>query len=339
MSITIQQQHLATYCNQPVYQYLLTHTSGFSVGILNYGAIIWQLNTLDRHGNLANVVYQPPQFNPANPGHCGALTGRCAGRIANAQFDLAGISYQLEANFGRHNLHGGTHGLDKQWWQVSELTDGLRLSHHSPALSGGFPGTLEVTLEYRIVSAWDLAITMHATTDAKTIVNLTNHSYFDLAGNRQGSPWLQLAVDYFAELNQEFIPTGKLIAVAGTPFDLRCPRSVKQGLTIPHPQLSLANGYDHPFILKPEQPYPIKLSDPDSGRYLQIATTEPVCVVYSANHLAAKGSLLCLETQRMPNAINLAGYQEQVIIDPTTPYYSHSLWHFGVTHAAAGQLN
>lgn len=333
MNISIKKKQIATVANQAVIQYTLQTPSGFSVAILNYGGIIWEINTTDKNGAFSNVVVNHGEFDPENPGYLGAITGRVAGRIKNAAFTANNQHYQLTPNNNNNLLHGGVGALDKKIWDVRELANGIQLSYVSPAGECGFPGTVSLSISYLINQDNQLTIEAQASSDCETPINLTNHSYFNLNGVLENGPQqvLQLASNYYGLIDNEVSFTNQLAAVDNTPFDFRTAKAVGQDLHVNNPQIGYGNGYDHPFVLDKNAAVPIKLSDPLSGRFLEVMTTEPVVVIYSANHFTLPGSALCLETQRMPDAINLPQYRESVLCSPQKPYYSKTIWQFGVS--------
>lgn len=330
MSILIKEEIIAHHNNKAIIEYQLIAENGFQVNILNYGGIIRAIYTHDKNQQLANVIVSHAKFNPKNPGHAGAITGPIAGRIANGKFKLSGKEYQLELNNAKHNLHGGTNSLDKQIWQVSRLDDGIRLQYTTFEGESGFPGVVNFTVDYRITGDNRLSLNYEATTDRETIVNLTNHSYFDLScGLAPMGQELCIDANYFGAIHEnELLFTGKLISVSNTPFDFRKPKSIQQDIDKQDAQLKLSSGYDHPFVLDGDKK--ITLYAPHSHRYLEVSTTDPVCVLYSANSFHPPRCAICLETQKMPNAINLPEYKNQVIIDHTNKYISKTIWQFGV---------
>jgi|SRR6185437_8296163 len=330
MSILIKEEIIANHNNSAIIEYQLIAKNGFQVNILNYGGIIRAIYTHDKNQQLANIIVTNSVFNPQNPGHAGAITGPIAGRIANGKFKLEDKEYQLELNNGKHSLHGGNNSLDKQIWQVSRLDDGIRLQYTTFDGESGFPGIINFVVDYRITGNNQLSLNYEATTDHETIVNLTNHSYFDLSCGRDPmGQELCVNANYFGAIDEnELLFTGKLISVTDTPFDFRKPKPIRQDIDKPDAQLKLGGGYDHPFVLDSDKK--IMLSDPHSHRYLEVFTTDPICVIYSANNFQPPRCAVCLETQKMPNAINLPEYKNQVIIDHTNKYISKTIWQFGV---------
>ncbi len=328
MNYSFKKTRVATINSQIVYEYQIVSENGFTINFLNYGGIITAIYAPDKYGNFANVVLREAKFDPSNPGYLGAITGRVAGRIANGHFILDGYSYQLAQNNGKHNLHGGLAGLDKQIWEVTQLANRAKLTYHSADMENGFPGNIGFEIVYEITAANQLTITARAYPDKNTIINLTNHSYFDLScGVSPLNQQLKIPADFYGEIDKSGIVNGKVSHVANTPFDFREFKQIGRDIFSHDTQIQLAGGYDHPYILKANQP--IELKDPHSGRYLTVNTSEPVCVIYSANFHTPKHSGICLETQRFPNAINLPEFRDTVIFGPEKPYESINIWQFG----------
>lgn len=330
MTIQIKKQIIANHLGNDIIEHTLTNSTGFTVKILNYGGIITEILAPDKDGNFANVVLNNQPFDPANIPHYGAIVGRIAGRIRNSKFELNGKVYSLAENRKSVTLHGGKIGLDKRIWTVTYLEDGIKLSYCSPDGEEGFPGNAQIEVSYIIDEDNQLTLHYHAISDQDTILNLTNHSYFDLtAGDDAHRMTLKLPADYFGEIDNISCFTGNLLAVDNTPFDFRVAKPIKQDIAQDNQQLTIVNGgYDHPFVIDNSQA--IILHDPVSGRRMQVTTTEDCCVVYSANWLAKKHAAICLETQRMPDAINLANYCDSVILRTGKTYSGTTIWSFGV---------
>ncbi|MER5755129.1 aldose epimerase family protein [Streptomyces sp. NPDC002088] len=285
----------------PVHRWTLER-SGVRVRILSYGGIVQSLEVPDRAGRSGNVVLGfaglDGYLTHTGP-YFGALIGRYANRIASGRFPLDGLTYALEPNNAPNSLHGGERGFDKRVWDVTPVEHGLRLSRVSPHGEEGFPGRLEVSATYTLDASGALRIAYEATTDAPTVVNFTNHSYFDLGGaGSTGGHELRLAASRYTPVDADLIPTGALEDVTGTRFDFRAARKV-------------GAGYDHNFVLdKGVTPAPeevAELHDPASGRVLTVATTEPGIQVYTADHLSepfAPGDGVALETQHFPDSPN-----------------------------------
>ncbi|MEV6614027.1 aldose epimerase family protein [Streptomyces sp. NPDC051051] len=295
-------EHFGTLSDgTPVHRWTLER-AGVRVRVLSYGGIVQSVEVPDREGRGADVVLgfadldgyvtHPEPF-------LGALVGRYANRIARARFPLGEVTYALEPNDGPNSLHGGAHGFDKRVWDVEPVEHGLRLSRVSPHGEEGFPGRLEVTATYTLDASGALRLVYEAVTDEPTVVNLTNHSYFNLSGSGSaGGHELRLAASRYTPVDDGLIPTGEQADVADTRFDFRTARAVGGGL-------------DHNFVLdKGVTDGPVEVAelyDPASGRVLTVATTEPGIQVYTADHLGepfGPGEGVALETQHFPDSPN-----------------------------------
>ncbi|MER5937058.1 aldose epimerase family protein [Streptomyces sp. NPDC001928] len=287
--------------------------AGVRVRVLSYGGIVQSVEVPDRHGHPADVVlgFAGLEGYLSHPEpYLGALIGRYANRIAGGRFPLDGLTYALEPNTPPSSLHGGARGFDKRVWEVAPVEHGLRLSRVSPHGEEGFPGRLEVSVTYTVNAGGALRIAYEAVTDAPTVVNLTNHSYFNLAGAGSGDAGgheLRLAASRFTPVDDDLIPTGALDEVAGTRFDFREARKV-------------GAGYDHNFVLDKgvtaTAQEVAELYDASSGRALTVATTEPGLQLYTADHLAepfAPGDGIALETQHFPDSPNRPDFPGTVL--------------------------
>lgn len=249
----------------------------------------------------------------------GALVGRVANRIGGAAFDLKGVHYPLAANNGPNCLHGGLRGFDRAVWEAREENGALVLTLNSPDGEEGFPGSLAVQVTYSLSEDGTLTLDYRARSDKDTLCNLTNHSYFNLLGHNYGSlgeQKVQILADAITEMDENSTPTGTLLPVNGTPFDLREPVEISRGLAMDHPQLKLGNGYDHNFVLHRQPCGPLKLAAraTGGGLCLECRTTQPGMQFYTANFLegdrgkegACYGprSAFCLETQGWPDAVH-----------------------------------
>jgi aldose 1-epimerase len=283
------------------------------------------LKTPDRGGSLGDIVlgFDSVQGYTANPGpFFGALIGRYGNRIGHARFKLEGVEYKLPKNDGENTLHGGPNGFDKRVWTPRELPDGgLELTYPSTDGEEGFPGNLTATVTYHLTDANELRIEYSAITDKDTVVNLTNHSYFNLKGAGSGDilgHLVRLNADRFTPVDAGLIPTGELRSVKGTPFDFRKPGAVGAHIEESDEQLKLGHGYDHNWVLNRTNGGLVlaaHVEEPTSGRVLEVRTTEPGVQFYTANFLdgtiKGKGGLtygrrsaLCLETQHFPDSPN-----------------------------------
>lgn len=289
--------------------------------LITLGAALRSLQVPDRNGARANVVLGFAELEEyrGHPRFYGAVAGRYANRIGGARFTLDGVEHRIAANDGANSLHSGPLGLDQQLWDVVALTeDAATFRHVSPAGHNGFPGTLMVEARYRMEDD-GLAILLTATTDAPTVVNLTHHAYFNLAGEASGSTildhWLRISSSRTTPVGAGLIPTGALAEVSGTPFDFRAPRRVGERIDADDAQLRLGHGYDHNFVIDGAPRCAATLFDPGSGRVLDLHSGEPGLQFYSGNHLAggppgtsgriyAARDGLCLEPQKFPDSPN-----------------------------------
>jgi len=333
---------------QEVEIYTITNAHGIEARLMTYGATLVSLKTPDRAGKLAGIVLGFDSLSPylSGPAYLGASVGRYANRIADARFSLDGVSYQLAANDGRNSLHGGTKGFDKRIWTAEIAGDGaVRLHYVSAAGEEGYPGQLTAQVTYRLGEDDTLSIAYEATTTAPTPVNLVNHAYFNLTGDRSKSilgHQLKIAASSFTPVDATLIPTGELKPVAGTPFDFRTSQVIGARIEAPDEQLVLGHGYDHNWVLDKPTPGALSLAaiviDPDSGRSLEVRTTQPGIQFYTGNFLDGRsvpgGSVfarrtgLCLETQHFPDSPNHAKFPT-TILTPGETYRETTVFAFG----------
>jgi aldose 1-epimerase len=308
----------------PVHRWTLER-AGVRVRILSYGGIVQSVEVPDREGHAADVVLGFPELDGyvTHPDpYFGALVGRYANRIAGGRFPLDGRTYALALNNPPNSLHGGERGFDKRVWDVTPVEHGVRLTRVSAHGEEGFPGRLEVSTTYSLDGTGALRIAYEALTDAPTVVNLTNHSYFDLGGSgNAGGHELRIAASRFTPVDADLIPTGVLDEVADTRFDFREARKV-------------GSGYDHNFVLdKGVTDGPVEVAelyDPASGRVLTVATTEPGLQLYTADHLGepfAPGDGIALETQHFPDSPNRPEFPSTVL-RPGEAYRSETVYGF-----------
>lgn len=312
---------------EPAELFTLRNASGIEAAITNYGGRLVSLRAPDREGKFEDVVLGFDSFDgywKKNP-YLGALVGRYANRIANAEFKLNGVTYRLARNNGENSLHGGLRGFDKVLWKAKETaagdSGGLELSYLSKDGEEGYPGNLSVIVTYTLTDANELRIVYGAMTDKDTVLNLTNHSYFDLTGRGGGhilDHEVTIFADRFTPVNEHLIPTGELRTVAGTPFDFRKPVPIGAHIADADEQLRLGDGYDHNFVLNDnghELTPAARVREPQSGRVLEVLTTEPGVQFYTGNHLdgtvTGKNGIVygyraafCLETQHFPDSPN-----------------------------------
>ncbi|MDN5381154.1 aldose epimerase family protein [Streptomyces sp. LB8] len=326
---------------------------GTRMKVLSYGGIVQSLEIPDRHGRYANVslgLDTLDAYVESSP-YFGALIGRYGNRIGKGRFTLDGTTYQLSVNDGDNSLHGGAQGFDKHVWDVEPFAEGpdvgLRLYRTSPDGEMGYPGTLRVKVTYTLTRHGEWRIDYEATTDRPTVVNLTSHVYWNLAGEGSGTVEdheLMIAASRYTPTDPGLIPTGELARVAGTPFDFRRAKPIGQDLRAGHPQQVQAKGYDHNWVLDKgvtTRPEPIAtLRDPRSGRTLKIATDQPGLQFYSGNFLDGtltgtggrtyrQGDALCLETQHFPDSPNHAHFPSTVL-RPGRTYWTTTIHSFGV---------
>lgn len=348
-----------TSAGQAVTEYALTNAQGASVRVLTYGGIVTELRVPDRDGRMANVVLGRPSlaaYEAKNP-YFGALIGRFANRIANGAFELDGVAYRLPLNQGPNHLHGGARGFDRRLWRAEAARDAdgpsLTLRYTSSDGEEGYPGTLDVVAKYVWTEEAVLRVSFEATTDAPTIVSLTNHSYFNLAGEGAGTVCdhvLSVDAEAYTPVDPALIPTGEIAPVAGTPFDLRAGVPLGEAMRTAHPQIEIARGIDHNYALvgweasgarRTERLRPAaRLADPSSGRTLEIHTVEPGLQVYTGNALDGtmagtsgrfyrQGDGIALETQNFPDTPNQRGFPDPVL-RPGETYRSATEFRFGV---------
>jgi aldose 1-epimerase len=316
--------------------YTLSNAKGVEARIMNRGGILVSLKVPDRQGTIGDVVLGFDTLDgylKENP-FFGAIVGRYGNRIAKGHFTLDGHEYTLAINNGENALHGGLKGFDKQLWTAKpgETKDGpsLTLSYVSKDGEEGYPGTLTATVTYTLTNANELRIHYHATTDKPTVLNLTNHSYFNLAGQGNGDilgTHLTINADRFTPVDKGLIPTGELRSVEGTPFDFRKPTAIGARIEQPEEQLKLGGGYDHNFVLNGQAGtlrLAARATDPKSGRVLEVLTTEPGVQFYTGNFLdgkiVGKGGKtygrrygFCLETQHYPDSPNKPSFPSTVL--------------------------
>jgi aldose 1-epimerase len=339
-----------TAAGEAVDLYTLTNAKGHSVSITTWGAIITSIKVPDKNGILGDVVLGFDSLDGYLGKHpfFGAIVGRYGNRIGGAQFVIDGKTYTLAKNDGANTLHGGLKGFDKYVWiakpSAARGAPSLTLTHISPDGDEGFPGQLTVTLTYTWTDADELRMHYVATTSKPTVVNLTNHSYFNLAG--QGTILehrLQLSCDRYTPVAKGLIPTGELAPVEGTPFDFRQATAIGSRIDADNEQVKLGGGYDHNFVINGPAGtlrQAAHVVDPSSGRTLDVITTEPGVQFYTGNFLDgsvvgkggksyAKRSAFCLETQHYPDSPNQKTFPSTVL-RPGQMYNTTTIFKFGV---------
>jgi aldose 1-epimerase len=328
---TITKEPFGTVDDKPVDRYTLTNASGMIVAVLTYGGIVQEIFVPDKNGEMADVVLgfsNVDDYVKGSP-YFGCITGRYANRIARGTFMLEGKRYFLALNNGTNALHGGVKGFDKQIWTAEEVNSadgvGVKLTYTSPDGEEGYPGKLDATVTYTLTNDNELKIDYLATTDAPTVINLTNHSYFNLAGEGSGTienHMLQINASNYTPTDSTAIPTGEIAPVAGTAFDFTSPHAIGERIRDGNDkQIVIGHGYDHNYVLDRSSPDDKSLivaatvTDPTSGRTLEISTTEPGIQFYSGNFLDGtlvgksnkvyrQGDGFALETQHYPDSPN-----------------------------------
>jgi len=332
--------------------FTLTNGNGVELRAIPYGARIQSLRVPDRQGQLDDVVLgfeTAAEYEKANP-YFGAVVGRYANRIGNARFELDGRTYQLAANNGKNHLHGGVKGFDKVIWKGESVTDtrgqSVRFAYTSADGEEGYPGALDVRVTYTLTNNNELIVDYRATTTAKTIVNLSQHSYFNLAGQASRDVLdheMQIDADRYTPVDDGLIPTGELAPVEGTPFDFRAATTIGQRIGDDHPQLKLGRGYDHNFVLTRTGDglqRAARVTEPSTGRTMEVWTTEPGMQFYSGNFLdgsitSKQGRVVrqrfgfCLETQHFPDSPNKPSFPSTVL-EPGAEYRSTTVYRFGI---------
>jgi aldose 1-epimerase len=321
---------------QTVDLYTLTNSSGMEAKITNYGGIVVSLKVPDRRGSFEDVVLGFDNLDGYLKGHpyFGAIIGRYGNRIGKARFTLNGVEYKLAANNGENSLHGGVKGFDKAVWSAKEVKVndgvGLELNYLSKDGEEGYPGNLSVRVVYSLTNKNELKVVYFATTDKDTVLNLTNHSYFNLAGQGNGdilNHQVMINADRFTPVDSGLIPTGELRDVKATPFDFRQLTAIGARVNEDHEQLKLGRGYDHNWVLNGKAGslrQAVKVTEPSTGRVMEVWTTEPGVQFYIGNFLdgslTGKGGKVykhrygfCFETQHFPDSPNQPGFPSTVL--------------------------
>ena len=331
-------------------QYILKNANGMQITVINYGGIITSWKAKDRDGSYEDIVLgfdNLSDYESSSP-YFGALIGRYGNRIKEGKFSLDGVDYTLEVNNGENHLHGGVKGFDKVIWEVEkevkESSASLILRHISTDMEEGYPGNLDVKVIYTLTNDDELKVRYEAETDKKTIVNLTQHSYFNLSANLSRdilAHQITIDADSFLPVDKTLIPSGELRDVEGTPFDFRKPKRVGDDINEDYTQLTFGNGYDHCWVLNNQNEgmrFVASAYDTLSGRSLEIFSDQPGIQFYSGNFL--DGTLkskdggnyefrsgFCLETQHYPNSPNHESFPS-VILNPGEKYNTETIFRF-----------
>lgn len=329
--------------------YTLTNAGGMEVHVTNYGGIITSIKTPDRDGKLGDITlgYDSLQGYLQGTAYFGAIVGRYANRIGKAQFKLDGHTYKLPANNGPNTLHGGITGFDKAVWKAEPFEKpgevGIVFTHTSPDGDQGFPGALATQVTYTLTDRNELAFDYKATTDKPTVVNLTQHAYFNLAGEGSGDVLgheVIIHADRYTPVDSTLIPLGKLASVEGTSLDFRNKTAIGARIDSDHPQMKLGNGYDHNYVVNRqgnELVLAARVEEPTTGRVMEVRTTEPGVQFYTgnsldgtigkSNHAYDRRNGLCLETQHFPDSPNKPGFPTTTL-RPGEEYHSRTVYRF-----------
>ena len=346
----VKTQSFGEHDGRPVNLYTLTNAHGLELQAMNYGAIIVSLKVPDRKGQMADIVLGHENFEGyiPNPPFFGALVGRYANRIANATFTLDGKKYSTPKNDGPNTLHGGTEGFDKRMWDGEPVKgkSAVAFTYTSKDGEAGFPGNLKVKVTYTLNDDNEVVIDYEATTDAPTVLNLSQHSYFNLKGEGNGDILdheIMINADRFTPVDKNLIPTGELRPVKGTPFDFTTSRKIGARIEDNYEQLVLGHGYDHNFVINRKGAgltLAARVYEPTSGRVLEVSTTQPGVQFYSGNFLDgsytgkagvkyARRTGFCLETQHYPDSPNQPAFPT-TLLKPGETLHTETIFAFSV---------
>lgn len=332
--------------------YILRNKEGNEVAITNYGGAIVAIMVPDRKGNLANIIQGHDNIQDVIDSpepYLSTLIGRYGNRIAKGRFQLKGKVYSLPINNGPNSLHGGKNGFNTKVWDATQINEhAIVLKYTSPYGEEGFTGELDVWVAYTLTDNNELIIKYSAKTNKKTIINLTHHGFFSLAGLANPTPPIddlecQINADFFLPIDETSIPTGEILKVAETPFDFRTPKPIGQDIDADHEQIRHGSGYDHCFVLNKKEEgelsFAARIRDPKSGRTMEVYTTEPGVQVYTDNWADGyKGqhgstfprrSAICFEAQHFPDSPNHP-YFPSVILEPGREYTQKTIYKFGI---------
>ena len=332
--------------------YVLRNARGNEVAITHYGGAIVAIMVPDRDGNLANVIQGHDNIQDviSSPEpYLSTLIGRYGNRIARGRFQLNGKEYRIAVNNGPNALHGGKKGFNAKVWDAVQVNDhAVVLKYTSPYGEEGFTGEVEVWVAYSFTDDDELVIKYSAKTNKKTVINLTSHGFFSLAGVADPTPSVenlecQINADFYLPIDETSIPTGEILKVAGTPFDFRTPKPVGQDINADDEQIRIGAGYDHCFVLNKKEEgelsFAARIREPESGRTMEVYTTEPGVQVYTDNwadgykgqHGATfpRRSAICFEAQHFPDSPNHP-YFPSVVLEPGRGYTQKTVYKFGV---------
>jgi len=349
MKIISEEAFKTVHNGKQVNLYTLKNKNGLITQITNYGAIIVSIYVPDRNGKISDVVqgYDTiKEYIEGNGPYMGAVCGRCANRIGGGTFSIEDREYKLAVNNGPNHLHGGITGFNKVVWDVVSLTpSSVEMEYFSPDGEEGYPGNLKVVLKYTLTDENELRIDYRAVTDKPTVVNLTSHSYFNLAGEGSGPVYdheLMINAQFFTPTDETNLPTGEILSVKGTPMDFTSPKKIGDEIDSDYVQIKYGAGYDHNWVLS-HRCGTLGLAavarDPESGRIMEVLTTQPGLQLYTANWIDnEKGKdgkrygrrwAFCLETQHFPDAVNKPHFPS-VILNPGEQYKHTCIYKFKV---------
>lgn len=311
--------------------FTLENKNGMRVDLIDYGANIVRLFVPDQNGKLDDIVLGFDDVAGYEENGCffGSFIGRHGNRIGNAEFELNGVTYELEKNDGDNNLHGGTPGYNKVMYKAETAENSVAFSRTSPDMEQGYPGNLDICVTYALTDDNELKISYQAKTDKDTLCNVTNHSYFNLKGHDGGTitdhkVWIR--ANGFTETSDDLIPNGNIIDVAGTPMDFRTEKTIAEDIEADYEPLKIAGGYDHNFVLEKEAGKMEKvaeLSEETTGRRMEVYTDLPGMQLYTGNFIVkedGKGGIeytkrtgVCFETQFFPNSVNIPSFESCVL--------------------------
>ena len=342
-------ENFGSFDGKEVSLFTLTNTKGDVVKLTNYGAAIVEVNVPDRNGDKANITfgYETLDGYLAGDAYFGKVVGQYANRIAKGKFTLDEVEYTLALNNFPNSLHGGPAGWHSRVWTAEVLkgTDfpAVKFTYNKPDMEEGYPGNVVAEVVYNWTDDNELIMDYKVTTDRRSVINITNHAYFNLHGSGNGDILdheVLIRASAFTPVDPTLIPTGELRPVEGTPFDFRTPHLIGERIGEEYDQLTLGGGYDHNFVLDNVEEVDAEVYDPSTGRVLQVITDQPGVQLYTGNFLdgtqTGRGgkvyqyrSGLCLETQHFPDSPNQASFPS-VILTPEEPFLSSTTYKFGV---------
>jgi aldose 1-epimerase len=345
----VKQEIYGTTQGKEVYMFTLTNKEGNVLKLTNFGAKINWIEVPDKNGKKDNVTFGYDTFEGTITGdkYFGAVVGRYANRIANGKFTLDGVEYKLPVNDGPNTLHGGPDGWHSVVWDAEIVKDSkfpaVKFSYVSPDMEEGFPGTVHAEVIYTWTDSNEIIMDYKCTTDKKTVVNITNHAYFNLHGAGNGDILdhvVTLRASAFTPIDSVMIPTGEIRPVAGTPFDFTTPHVIGERINEPYDQLILGKGYDHNYVLDNKEPVDVTVYDPTSGRVLEVITDQPGMQFYTGNFLDGTQighggktyiyrSGFCLESGHFPDSPNQPEFPSTVL-NPGDTLKTQTIYKFSV---------